>query len=80
MHCGCEQNVGSVLGQEKTKAHRFQVSFKTKLTNLLNVTFKIANRLVLIGRSILQPVKEINPQKIEICQIAGERVEADFVT
>lgn len=25
-------------------------------------------------------VKEINPQKFKICQIVGERVEADFVT
>ena len=55
MHCSHEQNLGNVyvLGQEKNKACCFQISFKSKLTNLLNVTLKIANRLVLIGQSIL---------------------------
>lgn len=55
MHCTHEQNLGNayVLGREKNKAYFFQVSFKTKLTNLLNVALKIADRLVLIGQSIL---------------------------
>lgn len=55
MHCIHEQNLGSVyvLGQEKKKAYCFQVSFKSKLTDLLNVILNIANRLVLVGQSIL---------------------------
>lgn len=50
---------GTTLGQcpwprpRVKKADCFQVSFQTALTHLLNVTLKIANRLVLLGRGVL---------------------------
>lgn len=42
--------------------------------------YSLARVFCMISSPSALTVKEINPQKIKICQIVGEQVEADFVT